>query len=179
MFQRDEQVHARHILFKVAEGATPAQEAEVRARAEQVQRELRDGGDFAAFAQQYSDDTSTAEKGGDLGFFPRGQMVQPFEEVAFSLEIGETSDLVRTEFGYHLYMSRRQIAGEVETTGRSATGDHHKNARAKARDATLVFVDDLMIALRIPQSSSLQWRSNTNCLSSPRPFSPSLDGLRR
>ena len=114
MFQREEQVRARHILFKVAEGATPEQEAEVRARAEQVQHDLHAGGDFAAFAQQYSDDTATAEKGGDLGFFPRGQMVQPFEEVAFSLEVGEMSDLVRTEFGYHLLHVEDKIAGEVK-----------------------------------------------------------------
>jgi peptidyl-prolyl cis-trans isomerase D len=147
MFQRDEQVRARHILFKVAEGATPEQEAGVRARAEQVQHDLRAGGDFVAFAQQYSDDTATAEKGGDLGFFPRGQMVQPFEEVAFSLEVGETSDLVRTEFGYHLLHVEDKIAGEVKPLVEVQQEIITKIHEQKARDATLVFIDDLMITL--------------------------------
>jgi peptidyl-prolyl cis-trans isomerase D len=147
MFQREEQVHARHILFKVAEEATPEQEAEVRARAEQVQRDLRAGGDFATLAQQYSDDTATAEKGGDLGFFPRGQMVQPFEEVAFSLEVGETSDLVRTEFGYHLIQVEDKIADEVKPLVEVQQEIRTKIHQQKARDATLVFVDDLMITL--------------------------------
>ena len=114
MFHREEQVRARHILFKLAEDATAAQEAEVRAKAEQVLHELRQAGDFAALAQQHSEDMASREKGGDLGFFSRGQMVKPFEDAAFSLPVGEVSDLVRTAFGYHILRLEDKIADEVK-----------------------------------------------------------------
>jgi peptidyl-prolyl cis-trans isomerase D len=147
IFEREEQVHARHILLKVAEEATPEQEAEVRAKAEQVRRALHDGGDFAALAQQYSDDTATAEKGGDLGFFPRGQMVTPFEDVAFSLSVGETSDLVRTAFGYHILRVEDKIAGEVKPLVEVQQEIIAQIREEKAREAMVVFIDDLMITL--------------------------------
>lgn len=91
------QVRASHILFKTTEN----DEEEVRARAEQVLAEVEAGGDFAALARKYSEDT-TAEQGGDLGFFGAGEMVPEFEQAAFSLGVGETSGLVRTPYGFHI-----------------------------------------------------------------------------
>lgn len=97
MYETPEQVGASHILFKTAE----KDEEEVRQLAETVLAQVEAGGDFAALAGQYSEDTS-AEQGGDLGFFGRGEMVPEFEQAAFSLEVGATSGLVRSPYGFHI-----------------------------------------------------------------------------
>src|SRR5215471_13159967 len=101
-FQHPEQVHARHILVKVVPSASAEQVENARKRAEALLTALRNGEDFATVAQQHSEDTATAAKGGDLGYFPRGQMVQQFEEVAFTLPVGQLSELVRSPFGWHI-----------------------------------------------------------------------------
>ena len=93
-----EQIRASHILFST-EGKD---DAAVRAQAEQVLKEAKAGGDFAALAKKYSQDDSNAQQGGDLDFFGRGRMVAAFENAAFALKPGEVSDLVKTEFGYHI-----------------------------------------------------------------------------
>ncbi|MGD9141071.1 MAG: peptidylprolyl isomerase [bacterium] len=100
-FEKPEQVHASHILFMVEEGATDEARTEKRKEAEEVLAQIRSGGDFAALATAHSDCPSSS-KGGDLGYFSRGQMVPPFEEAAFAMEPGEVSDIVETRFGYHI-----------------------------------------------------------------------------
>ncbi|SPD71925.1 PPIC-type PPIASE domain protein [uncultured Desulfobacterium sp.] len=100
-FKEERKVKASHILFKLDAKATGDKENEVKEKAESVLKEVRDGKDFAELAKKYSDCPSKA-KGGDLGYFSEGQMVKPFEEAAFKLKAGEISDLVRTEFGFHI-----------------------------------------------------------------------------
>ena len=85
-----EQVEASHILV------------EDEATAKEVAKKLTDGGDFVALAKEYSTDKANSEKGGELGFFPRGQMAPEFEEVAFSSKPGTISEPVKTDFGYHI-----------------------------------------------------------------------------
>ncbi|RMH60963.1 MAG: peptidylprolyl isomerase [Zetaproteobacteria bacterium] len=98
-----DEVHARHILLKVPAYATAADEARIRAQAEALAKELRDADDatFATRAREVSQGPSAA-KGGDLGWFKRGQMVPEFERAAFALKPGETSRPVKTQFGYHI-----------------------------------------------------------------------------
>lgn len=102
-FETPEQAQASHILIKPAADPNDPNEAKAAAKtkAEQLLAQLKDGADFAELAQANSDCTSAA-KGGDLGLFGRSQMVKPFEEAAFSLQPGEMSDLVETQFGYHI-----------------------------------------------------------------------------
>lgn len=88
-FQQPEQIKARHILVKTED------------EAKAVRKELETNKDFAALAKDKSTGPSKT-KGGDLGWFGRGQMVPEFEQVAFSLKKGEISDVVKTKFGYHI-----------------------------------------------------------------------------
>jgi len=101
MFQRPEEVRASHILMKVDEKADEKTKLKARKELEEIQKKLLKGEDFAKLAKEHSQGPSAA-KGGDLGFFRRGQMVPPFEKAAFALKKGKVSDIVVTRFGYHL-----------------------------------------------------------------------------
>lgn len=100
-YQLPEQRRARHILFKVEEGASDEVKAAKRAEAEKVLQQIRQGADFAEMAKKVSEDSSK-DRGGDLGFFSRGQMVPAFERSAFSLKAGEVGPVVESPFGYHI-----------------------------------------------------------------------------
>lgn len=100
-FTVPEQVRARHILFRLPPDADEATVAAARAEAEALLEEIRAGADFAELAQANSDD-STADAGGDLGWFGTGRMDPAFEEVAFALEVDEVSEVVQTPFGLHI-----------------------------------------------------------------------------
>ncbi len=96
-----EQRCAAHILVKVADQAAPDAVKKSETKARDVLKRVKRGEDFAALARKYSEDSSAAN-GGDLGCFPRGQMVKEFEDSAFSLPVGGVSDLVRSRFGFHI-----------------------------------------------------------------------------
>ena len=99
-FQGDEQRHASHIL--ISRGTTDKDKAAAKAKAEDVLAQLRKSPkSFEALAMKYSQDPSGA-KGGDLGTFGRGAMVKPFEAAVFGMKVGQISDLVESEFGYHI-----------------------------------------------------------------------------
>lgn len=122
IYSTPEQVRASHILFRLAEDAAPDQEEEVRARAEEILSRVRAGEDFAQLAQEFSEDESNSSQGGDLGLFGRERMVAPFSEAAFSLPVGGTSDLVRTQFGFHIIRvtDRREATSRPYTEVRDA-----------------------------------------------------------
>jgi peptidyl-prolyl cis-trans isomerase C len=101
-FKQPERVKASHILISVPKGADAATKAQARTKAAEILKEVKAGKDFAALAKQHSQDPGSAVNGGDLGFFQQGQMVGPFNEEAFRLAPGAVSDLVETEFGFHI-----------------------------------------------------------------------------
>jgi peptidyl-prolyl cis-trans isomerase C len=101
LFKQPEQVKASHILIKVEAGADEQKKAEAKKKIDAVQAKLKDGQDFAQLAKEYSEEPSSAD-GGDLGYFRRGQMVKPFEDAAFAMQPNQVSDIVETQFGYHL-----------------------------------------------------------------------------
>ncbi|RME23730.1 MAG: hypothetical protein D6806_10760 [Deltaproteobacteria bacterium] len=96
-----EKIHARHILFLVPPDASEQKRQEARKKALEVLGRLRAGEDFAELARKFSDDPS-ASVGGDLGWFGRGDMMEKFERIAFSLEPGQISDVVETKLGFHI-----------------------------------------------------------------------------
>ena len=101
--QAKEERRASHILLTVEAKAPQAERDKVRAQAQQILDTLKQSPKrFAELARQHSKDPGSASKGGDLEFFARGAMVKPFEEAAFALSKGQISDLVETEFGYHI-----------------------------------------------------------------------------
>lgn len=112
-FAQEQQVHARHILV----------DDENLAR--EIYEKLKKGEDFAELAKQYSTDTATKDNGGDLGFFGKGEMVEEFEKVAFSLKVGEISSPVKTEYGYHII--------KVEEK-KEAQEPNYENSKKKIKD---------------------------------------------
>lgn len=100
-YQKPKTASVRHILFST-QGKSEEEKEEIKEQARQVLEQARNGADFAQLAKQYTDDPGSKENGGLYENFGRGQMVKPFEEAAFNLEVGEISDLVETRFGYHI-----------------------------------------------------------------------------
>lgn len=119
-YKLEDRAHVAHILFKTV-GMTDAEAAEVKKKAEDVLNKAKHGGNFADLAKQYSEDTSK-DKGGDLGWIVRGQTVPEFEAAAFSLPKGSISDLVKTQYGFHIIQvvdretARTQTLDEVKAT---------------------------------------------------------------
>ena len=93
-----EQVRASHILLRT-EGKD---DAAVKAKAEEILKQAKGGADFAELAKKYSEDEGSAKNGGDLDYFGKGKMVAEFDQVVFTMQPGQTSDLVKTQFGYHI-----------------------------------------------------------------------------
>jgi peptidyl-prolyl cis-trans isomerase D len=110
-YQTPEQIRASHILLNTA----GKDEAAVRKQAEDILAKVKAGGDFAALAKQYSEDTGSKVNGGDLDYFSRGRMVPEFEEAAWALQPGQVSDLVKSQFGFHIIKLVDKRAGVTRT----------------------------------------------------------------
>jgi peptidyl-prolyl cis-trans isomerase D len=131
-FRTPERVRVRHILLKT--GEKPKEEvAKIRARAEDLLKQLKNGAKFEELAQKHSEDPTSAEKGGDLDWVTREQTVPEFEKTAFSLKVGETSELVTTVFGFHL------IRVDAKETARQKSFEEVKAELAQETTKQLIY----------------------------------------
>ena len=103
-FVTPEQVKASHLLIRYPEGAKPEDESykQAKTKAGELQKKAKAGDDFAKLCQENSEDPGSKEDGGDLGFFTKDRMVEPFAKAAFALKVNEVSDVVETKFGFHV-----------------------------------------------------------------------------
>ena len=106
-FQVKEQVKVRHILIAVPAGDA-AKDAAGKAKAQDILKQIKAGGNFADLAAKNSDDPGSKTQGGELGWLDRGKTVPEFDKVAFDLQPGQTSDLVKTQFGYHIIQTEEK-----------------------------------------------------------------------
>jgi len=113
-YRTPERVHARHILLSTTN--KPKDEVpKIRAQAEELLKQIKAGADFAELAKKSSQDTSSAVKGGDLGWVSRGQMVKTFEDTVFSLKENELSGIVTTDYGFHIIQVLERQAPHLQT----------------------------------------------------------------
>ena len=101
-YQVKEQVKVRHILIAVPSGADSKADGAAKAKAEDLLKQIKSGGNFADLASKNSDDPGSKVQGGELGWLDRGKTVPEFDKAAFTLAPGQTSDLIKTQFGYHI-----------------------------------------------------------------------------
>ena len=113
-FWQEGKVKARHILFIAERGSSEKIRREKLQQAKKILLKLRKGNDFAKLAMKYSEDIS-ASNGGDVGFVGRGKMVPEFEEAVFNLKPGQVSDIVKTEYGYHIIKVEEVLLGKTLT----------------------------------------------------------------
>lgn len=140
-YKTGEEVHAQHILLRTPAGAPAALIANQKKKGEEILARIKKGEDFGALAKEYSEDPGSAAKGGDLGFFGKGQMVPQFEKEAFALQPGQVSGLVRSQFGWHIikvlgkrppgYRPFEEVRADIERTLRA------QRAKDAAREAIL------------------------------------------
>jgi len=112
-FKTDQSANLSYVFFE--KKASQSDEEESKKKLMEIKNDILQGDDFAELAKDYSEDKTSAENGGDLGWFGKGMMVPAFEQAAFSLKPGEVSDPVKTEFGWHLIkVTDRRTEGEKE-----------------------------------------------------------------
>jgi peptidyl-prolyl cis-trans isomerase D len=146
-FREQKQIKARHILFSLLADASKEVEAEIKDKALEILTRAQHGESFSELAKKYSQDTSNASTGGDLGYFKKGQMVEPFEELAFSLKKGEIGGPVRTQFGWHLVkvddIKEEKIKALNEVREQIETALREDIARDMAHERALAVMDQM------------------------------------
>ena len=181
-FEVSERIRASHILF-ATEGKSDDEKTALQEKAQSILVEIKQGADFAELAKENSDDQGTTANGGDLGWITRGQMVPNFENASFALKAGDISDVITTEYGFHIINvherqnSHVQALDEVRDQIREEiTQDQSYSARMKIMDEAIAtarkFGKDMESA---GQQLNLPVRTLTNIKRGEQP--PELEGL--
>jgi peptidyl-prolyl cis-trans isomerase D len=152
-FRVAEQVKVSHILIKTPLPAPGAKEdekaiADARAKAEGVLKEVKAGGDFAKLAEKYSDDPGSAKSGGELGWIGRGRTVPEFEKAAFSLGKGQTSDLIKSSYGFHIIRVEDKQEAHLKSLAEVKSDIEQKVKQEKTTKATETAGNALLSAAR-------------------------------
>jgi peptidyl-prolyl cis-trans isomerase C len=147
-FQQPETVRASHILIKVDANADAAAKKKARAEIDGVLKRLRAGADFAKLAQEHSQDGSAAQ-GGDLGYFPRERMVPAFADAAFALKPGQISNVVESQFGYHVIKVTDRKPGRTVPFEEVSPQIGKYLAQERRQQRAGAFVDELKKKARI------------------------------
>ena len=140
-FRVPEQVKVAHILIKTPLPTPGVKEdqkaaADARAKADDVLKQVKAGGDFAKLAEKYSDDPGSAKSGGELGWIGRGRTVPEFEKAAYSLAKGQTSDLVKSSYGFHIIRVEDKQDAHVKTLAEVKSDIEQKVRQQKSEHAT-------------------------------------------
>jgi peptidyl-prolyl cis-trans isomerase D len=148
-----DQVKVRHILIKTPlpgpDGKVDDKGvADARAKAEDVLKQVKSGGDFAKLAEKYSDDPGSAKNGGELGWIGRGRTVPEFEKAAFSLPKGQTSDLVKSSYGFHIIQVEDKQDAHVKQLAEVKSEIQEKVKQQKVERATEAAANGLLSAAR-------------------------------
>ncbi len=144
-----EQATASHILIRFKGSQAPARpnakdltEEEALAKAQEIRKKLIDGADFAATAKAESDDTGSGAKGGSLGTFSHGQMVAAFDKAVFALPVGQISEPVKTQFGYHIIKVESRTGKTFEEAKPDIAKEMGKDEMDTIRKTTLIKLDE-------------------------------------
>jgi parvulin-like peptidyl-prolyl isomerase len=131
----NESYRPAHILFLIQQEATPEQIRGIRKKSQKVLEKIKEGADFAKMAIEYSEDTSSRKEGGDLGYFKKGELLPTLEREAMKLQVGEVSDLIRTEVGFHILKLLDRKGGEpppFEEIKEKVQADYYEKELEKA-----------------------------------------------
>jgi peptidyl-prolyl cis-trans isomerase C len=156
-FQNELQVRASHILIKpdTSNSDVPAELAKTQAKekAEKLLQQVKQGADFAELAKANSACPSAPE-GGDLKYFGKGRMVQPFETAAFALKVGQVSEVVETQFGYHIIKVTDSKEPSTTTFEQAKDSIMQKLTMAKKDELTKTYIDELKAKANIVYNTS-------------------------
>lgn len=159
-YETPEQVRASHILIKPAPTTDPNSDpngakAVAKAKAEDLLKQIKEGADFAALAKTNSSCPS-AQKGGDLDFFGKGQMVPEFDKAAFELEIGKVSEVVETQFGFHIIKLTDKKEATTTSFEEAKDAIMAEQAQRKLRDLAVKYVEKLKAEAKIDYAPGME-----------------------
>ncbi|MBU1650870.1 peptidylprolyl isomerase, partial [bacterium] len=143
-----EEIHAKHILFKSYTDMEPNELEVLKERAEKCYALLQDGADFDSLAKNMSEDVTTAQQGGDLGYFTWGKMVDEFQETAFKLKPGEMSDIVQSSYGFHIIKLLDRRPSETRQPFEEAEENIRMGLRRKFTDELNKGAEDYLAGLK-------------------------------